>query len=898
MGDRDQSLVGHSEADAPDADRGFATRDDDRYREVRVVGSGGLGTVLLAHDQRLDREVALKRIGPGADERSAAARFAREARITARLDHPGIVPIHDAGVTADGRLFYTMRLIRGRSLGELAGEARDLDARLALVPALTAACHAVGHAHRRGIVHRDLKPANVMVGDAGETQVVDWGLAEELAVLALTAGAGIVGTPAYLSPEVARGEPAGCAADVWALGATLHEVLSGERHRRGDREQVLAALRRAPEPLRWPDGVPAELRAIAEHAMADVPAARYVDAEAMAADLEAYRDGRRVQAHDYSAAELAWRALVALRWPLAIFVALVVAVIASLALTANRTERQRVRAVAAEQVAARDRDRAEDALAQAIAAAAVSALEDGRAAHAEILAAYALQRAESPDARGVLAATTAGLRPTIERVDLPGCDRVLSAGGDLAFCHLADRLELWELSPPRRRWQQDLRVAGAVALASQEVIAWTVDGELLGLAAADGAPRSVPGGFRTAAAGVVDFERTRAVFHDGHDVLVVVSADDTRRGRRPCGDDGIAAATATPRAAWVVCGRGAVLAVEDRGATSHVIDTPFGVDLRPASALALGEGQFSVAIGGLGGDVLIHDLRGCFHPSCEDLPRDSLYRGVTTHAIRAIAEVGNAAVVVADDGDAVIVGRQDGRDHIALPVDGPRTVEIDEVGIITGGRQWRRWSFEQAGSPRRFQVPAGLTVAAVSPDGNLIAADGERGLITVRSLDGRNDARLDVGRGGVAALAFSPDGGRLTVTHARGGVSTWATADWRRLSRVEAPPPPPPALPDDPTILATARSADGRWLATATRSGRVDVHELPSRRLVARLHGHRQRATWVTFHGKDLWSGGWDGELLRWNIAAFTEPAAELRAAAEATWRLTLDEVLGRAPAP
>jgi hypothetical protein len=117
------------------------------------------------------------------------------------------------------------------------------------------------------------------------------------------------------------------------------------------------------------------------------------------------------------------------------------------------------------------------------------------------------------------------------------------------------------------------------------------------------------------------------------------------------------------------------------------------------------------------------------------------------------------------------------------------------------------------------------------------------------------------------------------------------------LTPAPATPPPPPPAPalDDPDILATARSADGRWLAAATVTGRIDVRELPSQRLIARLHGHRQRATWVAFDGDTLWSGGWDGQLLRWNTRAFTAPAAELQAAADATWHVTLDEALGRA---
>ena len=165
--DGDRSIAGLSEAEPssePDADASarhpFAIAGEQRYREVNVVGAGGLGTVLLAHDERLARDVALKRMGPMVDAQQAAAQFAREARITARLDHPGIVPIHDAGVTADGRLFYTMRLIRGRSLAELAAQTPDLAARVALTNAVAAACHAVGYAHRRGV-----DPLDVGVGE-------------------------------------------------------------------------------------------------------------------------------------------------------------------------------------------------------------------------------------------------------------------------------------------------------------------------------------------------------------------------------------------------------------------------------------------------------------------------------------------------------------------------------------------------------------------------------------------------------------------------------------------------------------------------------------------------------------------------------------------------------------
>src|SRR5947209_4533120 len=142
------------------------------YRVLREIARGGMGRVLGAHDLTLDRDVALKVLLPGAH----ADRFVRESKITARLPHPGIPPVHALGTLADGSPFLAMKLIAGQTLAD---ELKTAD-RPRLLQACTQVCQAVGFAHSRGVIHRDLKPANIMVGAFGEVQVMDWGLAKDL----------------------------------------------------------------------------------------------------------------------------------------------------------------------------------------------------------------------------------------------------------------------------------------------------------------------------------------------------------------------------------------------------------------------------------------------------------------------------------------------------------------------------------------------------------------------------------------------------------------------------------------------------------------------------------------------------------------------------------------------
>ena len=281
-----------------------------RYELLSELGRGGMGTVYCVRDTRLDREVALKVLGETALETDAGERLAREASALARLEHPGIVPIYDAGVLPDGRPYYAMKLVRGERLDHRLQRSLSIGEALRL---LTRICDAVAFAHASGIIHRDLKPQNVMLGAFGEVLVLDWGLAklrdftrgqlqrwdasvadgDRSARVALrfasaqdsnanstplfsTHDGAICGTPGYMAPEQSEGatDRIDERTDVYALGGIL---------------RALAIALDAP--------IPKPLTAIAAKALARDSSSRYPTVVALVADVVRLQDSLPVSAY-------------------------------------------------------------------------------------------------------------------------------------------------------------------------------------------------------------------------------------------------------------------------------------------------------------------------------------------------------------------------------------------------------------------------------------------------------------------------------------------------------------------------------------------------------------------------------------------------------------------------
>ncbi|MGZ3438020.1 MAG: protein kinase domain-containing protein [Polyangia bacterium] len=295
--------------------------DINHYELLGEVARGGIGRIIKARDKRLKREVALKQLRDdrSGDDRSGDGRFVREAMLTARLQHPSIIPVHEFGRFASGEPFFAMKLVNGQSLRDAIRERPTLEQRLELLPNVLAVANAIAYAHSQRVIHRDLKPSNVLLGAFGETVVIDWGLAKDLNVEELTdlstqfasptgsadstkTGA-ILGTPVYMPPEQALGQAVDERADVYALGALLYHVVAGARPFEGATaaEVVHKVVNTSPVLLATlVQGVPADLATIVGRAMARQPAQRYPDARAFADDLRRFQLGQipSVRAHE------------------------------------------------------------------------------------------------------------------------------------------------------------------------------------------------------------------------------------------------------------------------------------------------------------------------------------------------------------------------------------------------------------------------------------------------------------------------------------------------------------------------------------------------------------------------------------------------------------------------
>ncbi len=845
-----------------------------RYTFVREVGRGGIGRVLAVEDVRLRRVVARKDLiggtAGGRVSRTQEQRFLREARLTGRLEHPGIVPVYDVGRDDDGRPYYTMRLVRGRSLADALAAAAGMADRLRLLGHFVDLCQAVAYANGQGVVHRDVKPANVMLGDYGETLLVDWGIAKrvgatEPAVKASrgretlpggTSHGAVLGTPAYMSPEQALGQhdEVGPASDVWSLGAVLFELLTGRPPFVGlsSKDVLRQSQAGRVRPVLWVEpGAPPELAAVADKALQTDPAARYASARDLAVDVEAFLTGHRVAAYGYSRWELFRRFVQNHR------AAVAVALVAAVALAGvasgfyGEVLEERDRAVAAS-------EEASSALAEAYVAGAIAAADQGNWLVAELYAAASLAEIEHPEARGVLARTGPVWKPELAAsIPLPGgcLDLEVSPDGGAVACGGPAGAVLVDLGSGEVRTLATERTHAVAWGPHGDVVALKQRPRTVSLHGRDGAPLRawVDGGVG----------RSVAISPDG---AMVAYGDDTGVEMVPAaGGDPVAVAEVggqvfdlsfSPDGVYVA------LAAQPGGAQVWrvVADGPwervaeYAPHFGTATSVAFSPAGDAVLIGCYGNDAHVWE----FATGVERFRLTGHVAPVFTVAWTADGRLATGS----EDRTASVWSASDGRRLATIPAQEGWYAAVDlaaDGSIITGSRAqelrvWRgprdaqvqaheaeggvmavaydpdgRWVagvtasgevsvWAPTGVPQqRTRVPAPVRAAVVAPGGRLAVVDADRALWLVdpRTGEAATVAQLDRE---VSAIAYAGDA--LLVAGPRSGVDLFGQG-------AEAV-----GLPDTDGVLELAASADGRFVAGLSRERRIVVLDVASREVV------------------------------------------------------------------
>lgn len=787
--------------------------DPDNYAFGGVIGRGGVGVVTRVRDRRVGRDVALKELKSRDD--AARRRFVREARITGQLEHPSIVPVYEVGSWPDGRPFYAMRLVGGRPLDVLCDEAKDEQTRLALIPRLLPAIEAIAYAHDQGVIHRDLKPANVLLGEFGETIVIDWGLARGIdepddtteAPAArpasnieavrndsrVTADGVVVGTPAYMAPEQAQGARLDARTDVYTLGALLYHALSGKPPHDG--KTKMAAMQAASSELPTPlanlaPSAPADLIGIVEKAMSYDPKDRYPDAGALARDLEAFTTGRLVGAYRYTSWELFTRFVRRNRaLSAAILTLFFVAILGAGAI------------ISAERRAAQQERITHERLAQVHWREAVRRLQSGDHLAAEVLAAGALF--EHP------------ANPASPYDPLPTDTRLT----------VADRAE--RLAGPSATWL----AARALRFASpaRELIAhedWVYDV----LPIADGRTVITAGADRKLLAWDVSKGTVRFAL-DGHEDTVFQAATDAKETRlATSGYDG------TVRL-W---------SLEDGAplrTINHLDDRVYGVCFAAdGTLLAAGAGGRIVFVDPSSGELLDMLEVTSRIPWRLDCARDEPV---------AVLGTNGPEVVVIDVAKREVARRLAHPGASArgalLSTDGRSVLTADGRGVV------RRFDRATGATLARAQLSGPIERLARSADGRWLAAASAG--ITI--LDGetlREVARLESHESTVNALAFARDGRRLYSGGDDHRVVEWTIGEAREGRSL--------LLPTEASIDVAQVSPNGKRLATGGDDRAVRVWDLATGSLLATWQAHASPVRGVLFLDDDrVLSSGMDRTL-------------------------------------
>jgi WD40 repeat protein/tRNA A-37 threonylcarbamoyl transferase component Bud32 len=879
--------------------------DPDHYDLGSEFARGGLGRILRGRDRRLRRIVAIKELLSKDDK--AETRFVREAFITARLEHPNIVPVHEAGMWPSGKRFYAMKLVEGRTLAEALDAANTREERLALLPHVIDVADAVAYAHSQGILHRDLKPGNVMVGAFGETVVIDWGLAKDLWASEpdsyadrpaptdslMTSDGIVVGTPPYMPPEQASARTVDERADVYALGAMLYHVLCGRRPYQDVRSKdvLLAVVSGPPKALRElvPD-CPVDLVAIAEKAMARDPDQRYPSAREMAEELRRYSTGQLVGAHQYSPGELAMRFVRrnAAAFTIATAAAVFLAGFGAWSFNNIRHARDEARRQADEAMESND---------QLLLEKARRLLDEDPTRSLGVL--KALSRKGREGASSVAArAEELGVARYIEPIGVPLDAVAVSADGRWAAAGARSGgirlLDLRDGSSRDLEGHSDRVTALAFSADGSRLVSASYD-DTLRTWFFDGRPPLVLEGHQ---GDVKDFTflpqgGLASVSTDGSVRWWNRRGELTGTGRFESAVRQLRVAAAGPTVA--TGGHGPWVQVWPGPEASP---RPLRCDATEAMAFALSTDGSRLVCGGASGAVWLHDLRSGSQRSLRKGASPTLSVDWSQRHVVSTHFDGTVVLYDLDSGEETRLEEHDERVNLGLFLGAEkrslvtaawdheirvtdlrgRTQRIlrghsDTVaglGFDRGGRwlasaSWdgslRVWSLRPQERLRLSGHRVGVHGVDYDPTGRYVASGGHDDEVRVWDLSDGSVRVFEGHEDHVFRVRFSPDGRRVASSSDDQTVRLWDLEEGRhRVLRGHTA-----------DVEELSFSPDQRWLASAGEDDLVWLWSLTDE-ASRPLRGHTDFVTGVAFQGKYLFSSGRDGAVWRWEPNAPARP--------------------------